>query len=327
MHNDAERQFLYTVLAVVCLALTGAILFFAVRYAKENLYAPEVTGYYSIEYSDYPDLNESVAPGTAITLPDLEQTGYSFGGWYLDEAHTIRVENGAVATCNMKLYPLLEVRQYVVTVHNYNGTDSILLDYGSSFYIDYGSRTGYDFEGWYFDEEGMIPVDYAQMPAENLEIYARWRVKKYMIKYHVDDLPPIPDASVAYGTVVDLPVLEKAGYTFAGWYSNIARTNPFPAGSTMPAETLHLYPQFTVNAYAVTFLDSDMETELLPPLNMDFGSDLSYLFTDGNYDASIVPTKVGNVFLYWHLEGVDEPYEFTTMPVGGLILYAAWLHV
>lgn len=327
MFREAERRFLFAVFAIVCLALTGAVLFFTVKYAKDNLYDKEPEGYYTVAYTGYEDLDETLAPGGELALPAIERTGYTFLGWYLDEDYTVKVESGAVATGNMTLYPLLRVRQYMVTAHNYNGTETITLDYGRSFYIDYGVRTGHEFAGWYFDAEGNTPVSYDVMPAENLEIYARWRVKKYTVKYHVEDEPQISDASVEYGAAVELPVREKVGHTFVGWYTNSGLTTPFPAGGTMPAETLHLYPKFAVNTYTVTFMDSDMETELLPALGAEYGGDLSYLYADGEYDASILPTKVGNIFLYWHLEGEDEPYEFTTMPVDGLVLYAAWLHI
>ena len=328
MFRDAERRFLFAVFAIVCLALTGAVLFFGVKYAKDNLYDQKPEGHYSIVYSGYDDLNKSVAPGDPLELPAIEQTGYTFDGWYLDLAYTFKVDTGAVATGNMTLYPLLRVRQYSVTAHNYNGTETVVLDYGSGFYIDYGVRTGYEFDAWCFDGEGTSPVNYSVMPAEDLEIYARWKIKKFTVKYHVaEGEPSINDASVEYGAAVDLPARQKIGHTFDGWYTNSSLTSPFPAGSTMPAETLHLYPKFIINTYTVTFMDSDMETELLLPLSEDYGGDLSYLYADGNYDASIIPTKVGNSFLYWHLEGEDDPYEFTTMPVDGIILYAAWLHI
>jgi len=329
MFRDAERRFLFAVVAGFCVALTGALLFFAVKYAKENIYAPQSEEYYSVVYTDSVESNETVAAGAALTLPALTKTGYTFGGWYLDEALNIKVESGTVATSNLTLYPDWQVNRYLVTAHNNfdGGIDTQMLSYESTFSISVEPRTGYDFDGWYFEEECETLVYHNNMPAEDLEIYAKWKIKKYILRYQVEELPSIPEASVEYGTLIDLPVREKAGYTFVGWFKDSALTIPFPAGSTMPAEVTRLYPKFAINAYTITFMDTDLETELCSSITRDHGTDLSHLYAEGDYHPSITPEKEGNEFLYWHLDGVDEPFVFSTMPIDGLVLYAAWLHI
>ena len=46
-------------------------------------------------------------------------------------------------------------------------------------------REGIEFAGWFYDDEGMIPINFADMtmPSHNLVVYACWRPIRYLIEY------------------------------------------------------------------------------------------------------------------------------------------------
>lgn len=87
-------------------------------------------------------------------------------------------------------------------------------------------REGYDFGGWYTDEDLKNPFDFidAVMPDHDLDLYAKWVGKTFKVSFDANEgiLPEGAQSSVtatygkAYGT---LPTPVRTGYKFLGWYT------------------------------------------------------------------------------------------------------------
>ena len=114
--------------------------------------------------------------GVGATLPtDVTRTGYTFKGWYYNENLTgspvTAISN--TETGNKEYWAKWEINQYTVTVKPENGKADITItqDYGTAIAAPADpTREGYTFTGWDRD----IP---ATMPAENMTITAKWKVK------------------------------------------------------------------------------------------------------------------------------------------------------
>ena len=113
--------------------------------------------------------------GEGATLPtagDMTREGYTFAGWYDNEALTgtpvMTISNTEMG--NKEYWAQWEINQYTVTVKPENGEADITItqDYGTPITAPTLTREGYQFNGW----DKAFPTT---MPAENLTITAQWR--------------------------------------------------------------------------------------------------------------------------------------------------------
>ena len=107
------------------------------------------------------------------------------------------------------------------------------------------TKEGYIFKGW--DRE--IP---ATMPAENIEVKAKFVVDTFLLTTIVENVRT--EVRYPYGANVDAPEEPtREGYTFAGWSTTI------PA--TMPAADVVTEALWTVNSYdLIIVVDEDSTT-------------------------------------------------------------------
>ena len=114
---------------------------------------------------------ENVLNGQKATKPaDPTRAGYTFGGWYTEEACTNPYGFATPVTNALTLYAKWTINQYTITFKPGNGDEdtTITQNYGTPVTAPANpTRTGYTFAGW--DKE--IP---ATMPAENMTVTALW---------------------------------------------------------------------------------------------------------------------------------------------------------
>ena len=174
--------------------------------------------------------------GVGATLPtDVTRTGYTFKGWYDNEAlagsPVTAISN--TETGNKEYWAKWEINQYTVTVKPENGEADITItqDYDTPITAPADpTREGYQFNGW--DKE--IP---STMPAENVTVTAKWVVNQYTITFDTNGGSEIAPITQDYGTAITAPANPtRKGYTFIGWDKAI------PA--TMPAEDLTITAQW-----------------------------------------------------------------------------------
>ncbi len=100
------------------------------------------------------------------------------------------------------------------------------------------SKTGYTFTGWYKDEALTQPI---QIVEGNMTLYAGWQVNQYTLSFVVNrgDLTADP-ILVEYNTVpATLPELESHGFTFVGWYKDMALLEPVEINTPVTADTTY----------------------------------------------------------------------------------------
>ncbi len=160
-------------------------------------------------------------------LPTLEKEGYRFKGWMLEDGTAVTANTIVEIAQNHTLYAYWEAKTYLVILSAGNGSVE-----PSSQYVKFGSEygalptpqlAGYTFVGWYTDEtEGeLISADSVVTIARDHALYARYEANRYIVSFEtngglLDTNEIVVTYDSAYGT---LPVPEKAGCTFAGWYT------------------------------------------------------------------------------------------------------------
>ena len=237
--------------------------------------------------------------GVGATLPtDVTRTGYTFKGWYDNEAlagsPVTAISN--TETGNKEYWAKWEINQYTITFDTVGGSTvaSITQDYGTAIAAPANpTREGYTFIGW--DKE--IP---STMPAENMIITAKWKVNQYTITFDTAGGSAVASITQDYGTAIAAPAdPTREGYTFIGWDKAI------PA--TMPAENMTITAKWKVNQYTITF-DSNGGSEIAP-ITQDYGTAIT---------APATPTREGYTFIGW-----DKAIP-STMPAENMIITAKW---
>ena len=164
--------------------------------------------------------------GKAIKpTPDPEKTGYTFDGWYLDEAEE-PFSFETTITSDITLKAKWNINKYTVTFNAYGGTPV-----PPAQEVEYGHTAtkpadptlkGYTFAFWYLgeDEQNATAYDFDTPVTENITLTAKWNINKYTVAFNTDGGTPVPPAQeVEYGLTATEPAApEKTGYTFDGWY-------------------------------------------------------------------------------------------------------------
>ena len=158
--------------------------------------------------------------GEGATLPtadEMTREGYTFAGWYDNEALTGNpiTEISTDETGNRTYWAKWTINQYTITFDTDGGSEvaPITQDYGTDITAPADpTREGYTFTGW----DTAIP---ATMPAENMTITAQWRPEIYTITYDLNrgTAEGNPDTYTVETETLTLKNPTRPGYTFTGW--------------------------------------------------------------------------------------------------------------
>ncbi|MBP0955301.1 MAG: InlB B-repeat-containing protein, partial [Oscillospiraceae bacterium] len=158
-------------------------------------------------------------------------------------------------------------------------------------------KTGYTFKFWSAD--GEAEYDFSTPLTANITLKAVYQANSYTITFDTDGGSDVAAITQDYGTAVTAPAdPTKTGYTFAGWDKEI------PA--TMPAESMTITAQWTVNRYTMTFDDNGSHSEYV----LDYGTNLTEYVPDIQWE--------GHTFMGWNPE-VPE-----TVPAEDMTFTAVW---
>jgi len=122
------------------------------------------------------------------------------------------------------------------------------------------SRAGYNFAGWYLDENFgelfSLTGAEATMPSRNITLYAKWDALQYNLLFNanggsVSTSSKTVLSDVAIGT---LPTPTRQYYTFNGWYTAASGGTKVTENTSFARTSdLTLYAQWTLNSFVVTF--------------------------------------------------------------------------
>ncbi len=232
--------------------------------ADTELYAQWKKAYtftFDFNYEGAPEAaNVPVLEGSLLSQADIpavsEREGAVFDGWYTEAEGGERYGFAEEAAADLTLYAHWEEvseEEVLVTVTFDAGQEE------SSFVqVKQGSavakpadpaKEGSSFEGWHTDPVEDSPYDFDQEVAEDLTLYAHWKVSFYVVeyKYVIDGKETsytkkqvTPNVYLARDAV-PMPVAD--GYVFAAgnWYVDPEGTEMFDFGRMKVNENLVLY--------------------------------------------------------------------------------------
>ena len=215
----------------------------------ENLYLAEVPETYFIGYDannkeegltkSYIDPNLYTGEDIVTVLDQdgvypymgtLEKAGCNFVGWNTKKDGTGTDYAGGEEihlTENTYLYAKWETKEPVTITFIYNdgkiGTDSTKAVPDSELTFPDASRKGYDFMGWYADEELTVLAgnggDTYTVPQEDTSYYAAWEKAEATVTFDSDGGEMEGgEITAKIGNTITLPNCTKDNLIFTGWY-------------------------------------------------------------------------------------------------------------
>lgn len=257
--------------------------------------------------------------------PATSKTGYTFAGWYLSadlsgEAVTFPL----AVTADTTLYAKWTANTYTVTFDYGIAQDGIGADekdvaFGAALgELPAPTATGYTFAGWY-DGDTLYTAD-SVMPAADLDLTAVFAANEYTLTFDttVDGIT-VEDVTVTFAAAVPaLPVPEREGWTFLGWWD--ADGDKFEAGATY----------ITVGDTALTARWEQITFSFTVDVNYDGGADKSVTVPYGTtigeaLDETGAVLRDGYTLEGWYLnaectETADKNAELTAETT----VYAKW---
>jgi uncharacterized repeat protein (TIGR02543 family) len=259
-----------------------------------------------------------IEAGDTLELPSPTREGYTFGGWYLDDAYERSANLLVLNNQDRTLYAYWLPNLYTVTFDSNGGSDveSVTQTFDSAFPAPaQPTLEGYDFNGWFTDDETFLEAfNFGLMPLDT-DLFAKWTATVYDITYTLNGGVLAEGTTLSYTVEDDLVEFNeptRLGYTFEGWYDNSAFDgDDYVAINPNRMEDLQLFAKWTINQYTITF--DELGGSQVDNMTQDFASVVI---------APTAPTKTGYTFLGWSLNG--QPFTFSTMPVDGADLAAIW---
>ncbi len=263
--------------------------------------------------SDVPALTQPT-DSTVDEPSSPSKVGYTFAGWYADVDLTTPFVFSTMPTSNTIVYAKWTINQYAIHFVLNGGAEvsDINDDFGAQIDLPIPEKIGHWFQGWYVDEECMIPYEDSSIGAVDLVLYAKWGVNIYTVRFEGWTTVDVP-----YGDRLEKPDdPQRDGHVFGGWFADACLSKAYSFDDSV-MDNVTLFPKWTMEIYEVTFrIDGGT-------LNMD----QPVVYTIGGLVSLPVPTREGYTFLGWYSnEGCngEKITEITEGTFGPITLYASW---
>ena len=195
--------------------------------------------------------------------------------------------------------------------------------YEAKVYAPDVSREGYDFVGWYADEDLKTPVDFSgenapTAPAKTVSYYAKWEGVENTVTFATNGGSAVDSKIGITGETIAAPdVPSRTGYAFAGWYSDQNCTKQWNFDEDTVPGAMTLYAGWTPAQYTVTF---NANGGTVKPESK------SVTYTEV-YGELPTPTRQGYDFLGWftaQTDGAQVREDDRVTITAGQTLYAHW---
>lgn len=219
------------------------------------------------------------------------------------------------------IYPAAaEGEEACVVFHSEHGEPYSFMT-GKQVAISYRPQVqGYTFVGWYTSASGGTPVTSVDT---FLHVYAHWTPNRYTITFVAGSGAGTSEKQAEFDApFYGMPVPERTGYTFSGWYSQENGGGQlYEEGFVYDiADNLTLYAFWTANTYTVTLDYQGGQAK--EQIEVTFGSAI----------GSVLPAtaeKAGNRFGGWYTQSGGKGDLFTSDTVYAcaqdITLYAKWV--
>jgi uncharacterized repeat protein (TIGR02543 family) len=269
-----------------------------------------------------------VKPNEKATEPSDSPTkdGYVFGGWKEKDA-TSTFDFTTGITKDTTLEAIWTPKNYTISyvldggTNDENNPTSYTVE--ETKYFNNPTKTGYDFGGWYLDENFTTPITSTAGYAKDLTVYAKWTPSKstaYKVEHYLEgtdgkyELKSTDELTAETGATVTAEKKEYTGYT-----ENTTIADRVAEGTVEADGSLVLKLFYDKNQYTVTFDPQNGTT--IPNQTVDYNEKAT---------KPTEPTKDGYEFIAWYYtdeNGKVVAYDFDDPVTKNIDLVAEWKKV
>ncbi len=262
----------------------------------------------------------------------IPQTVTTISGGSVVSTATITGHPDGAAAAYAEKYgnSFLDITAYGICVKYVTGYSATVDD---QYYLD-GSyakapiiqRDGYDFNGWY--TSATVQNDSTKWNFENtilendVTLYGKWTAQVYQLSFDANytGAEKIASRNISYdATYATLPVLERTGYSFDGWYTKASGGALVTNDNIFQSLTdVTLYAHWTVQSYTVSFEANG---------GIITGDTSKVVTYDTKYGTLPVVTREGYTFKGWYNKAIDGELvtKDTVLKIGNNhTIYAYW---
>jgi uncharacterized protein (TIGR02145 family)/uncharacterized repeat protein (TIGR02543 family) len=259
--------------------------------------------------------------GKLASEPTPTRSGYTFDGWYTAATGGAEVTTSTVFTANTTVYAHWvsgTVPTYTITFNANSGTvtptSGVTTAHGTLSSLPTPTRTGYDFSGWFTAATGGTAVTTSTAFTAAATIYAQWAAKTFTVTFSSQGGSAVSPQSVAPGGKAAAPTNPtRAGYTFGGWYQDVAYTILWHFDTDVVTEDLSLFAKWV---FTITF--NPGADGKVNPTTEKTGADGRLVFLPE-------PTRNGYTFDGWYTAASGgAPVTSNTVFKGDATIYAVW---
>ena len=286
--------------------------------------------------------------GTGAQLPLPAKEGYEFGGWYEDSSFEGEPLDAIAADDIGDKHYVAKWYRPVFNVTLEPGEGEFVEGVDSSFTYEGGVATnlpgadqlfyeGHTFAGW-FEDSTFAGLPVSAIPPEargDKRYFAKWDLGIYSIAFSGNGgtlgFEQTGVSSYTYGTPVTLPLYERAGYEFLGWFDNAELVgSPITEVAAGQSGDKRYYAKWAPKTYEVSYNMGTDGEGAVPPATIDVSAYESYQTSDSAFrlPGADVMDWEGHTFAGWHEKAdlSDAPLaELAAGTYGDKSLYAAWV--
>ncbi|MDY0063592.1 MAG: leucine-rich repeat protein [Bacilli bacterium] len=267
-----------------------------------------------------------VNEGSTIVLPTTTKEGFTFSGWYADEALSGSPLTQLTIINDITIYakwtPLatdLLTIQFVT-----NGGSSVAPIQIASEQVAAEptppTKNGYQFGGWFLDSELSQSFSFATPVQDNITLYAKWNPDSVVIctiQFISNDGGAVDSIQVPQNSIATEPTPPtKNGYQFDGWFLDSELSQSF-SFATPVQDNITLYAKWNpISVPMCTIQFASNEGSFVDPIQVPQNSITS---------APTPPTRAKHQFLGWYLDPAFlYPFDFSEPITTHFTLYAKW---
>ena len=218
-----------------------------------------------------------VVPASSLIPPQASPTmeGYSFIGWYTDEActnpwnfDTDKVNSDMILFGGWEVYVEPVPPDCNITFRPNNGEPDTTIIVLTGEFIPRPTtpiRNGYTFNGWYTDEACTVAWNFeVNKVEEHMILYGGWEiapvveVEEYTITFEPNNGSASTTVAVEEGTLIPRPAtITREGYTFIGWYRDEDCTLGWNFDTDYPTASMTLYAGWEKSSSSSEQMNSD----------------------------------------------------------------------
>ena len=242
------------------------------------------------------------ASNYTVNVPEKDKIGYKFLGWYLDDVIIVD-ENGNSCSLYKFTYDIevegkWEIIEYTIELYTESTYEIEELEIPNTYTIlsevivlPELSLKGNTFLGWKNLDSKEFITKIESNSTGNLRLEAVFEKNIYTI-----NLSNGTSIEVEYGSNYELPIMQKEGHTFIGWYlgeTQYSNEKGIPYEPFTDINDIYLEALYETNKYKVNYYNED---KLIESVEYNYGTVVT----------NITPPKIeGMIFIGWYSKTGD----------------------